>query len=518
MTTTPAYRTRSIVCTGRSILPASLAILAVGTFGAASSAQSAGEPSATQVQDRFEGVRQRIRWFMRRDRVPAVSVAVAHRGATVWEEAFGLADRESQGEATIVTPYRLASISKVVTATGLMVLVERGLVDLDAPVQNYLGGLALPRTRFDTHAVTPRRILHHTAGFPMYWETFYVPDTTDIPTLAESLERYAVVGYPPGERAIYSNIGFGVLEYMIEQSAGVPFREFLAREVFDPLGLGHTRVIGHAGEGVAPVYDADGRRMPFGVDPVKSHGSIAASAGDLARFGMLHLGQPVAGLTPILRTETIEKMRRDTDPVSPYRLPWTVQEWRGYEVVFFTGATGTILLLVPSEELAVVVLANRMFANTVQVSQWILAAVLPEYARRTPEPRASVAPRVSDDDTFRPPPGLIGTWEGRVRNTEGTVHIRLRVEPDGEVRLARTDRESGDPGVRPLESLAVEYRDGMFRAHFPLTLPMTSAERHEHWTWLTVALDGDTLRGFATAHAADAPLFGLPSYAELVRQ
>jgi CubicO group peptidase (beta-lactamase class C family) len=485
--------------------------------GVAPIAGSAGEPAVTGPQDRFEGVGQRIRWFMQRNRVPAVSVAVAHQGRIAWEEAFGNADREAELEATPETPFRLASISKVVTATGLMTLVERGLIDLDAPVADYLGDLELPTSGFDLDAVTPRRILHQTAGFPMYWESFYAPDTTEVPTLRESLERYAVVGYPPGERAVYSNIGFGVLEYVIEQISLTTFDRFLEREVFDPLGMDGTRVLGASGGNAATVYDTAGERMPFGIDPVKSHGSVAATAGDLARFGMLHLRQRTDGVVPILSDETIDIMQHDVDPVSAYRLPWTVQDWNGYEVVFFTGATGTILLLVPSEDLVVVVLANRMFANTVQVGQWILGAALPEYARRASAP-ASASATSDDDDGFRPPPELLGTWEGAVRTYEGEVPVRLVFGSEGSVRFARRDSVPDDPGVPPMESLAVEYWDRTFAAHFPMALPLTAAERHQHWTWLTVTQVGDTLRGFATAHAADAPLFGLPSYVELRRQ
>jgi hypothetical protein len=232
---------------------------------------------------------------------------------------------------------------------------------------------------------------------------------------------------------------------------------------------------------------------------------------------MLHLQQTAAGLTPILTAETLEHMQRDVDPASTYRLPWTVQEWRGYEVVFFTGATGTILLIVPSENLVVVVLANRMFANTVQVSQWILAALLPEYVRRVPRTTTASEPSEGDEG-FLPPPALLGTWEGVVPTDAGDVPIRLRVERTGEVRLARTDTAGDQEGVLPKESLAVDFRDGMFRAHFPLALPIPGADRGDHWTWLSLALAGDTLRGFATAHAVDAPLFGLPSYAELLRR
>jgi hypothetical protein len=142
---------------------------------------------------------------------------------------------------------------------------------------------------------------------------------------------------------------------------------------------------------------------------------------------------------------------------------------------------------------------------------------LPEYARRTSTP-ATASATSDEDHRFRPPSELLGTWVGTVQTYEGTVPVRLAFDSDGSVRFARTDSVPDDPGVPPIESLAVEYRDGTFRAHFPVALPLTAAERHEHWTWLTVTQAGDTLRGFATAHAADAPLFGLPSYVELRRR
>ena len=76
--------------------------------------------------------------------IPSIAVAVAIGGNIVWVEGFGWADREARRPATAHTPYSLASISKPMTATGLMVLVERGEIDLDAPVNDYLGDAKLP--------------------------------------------------------------------------------------------------------------------------------------------------------------------------------------------------------------------------------------------------------------------------------------------------------------------------------------------------------------------------------------
>ena len=94
---------------------------------------------APATADSFDGVRALIRRQMTERQVPSVAVAVARDGRIVWEEAFGWADRENRVAATPHTLYSLASISKPITATALMILKERGLIDLDRPINDYLG-------------------------------------------------------------------------------------------------------------------------------------------------------------------------------------------------------------------------------------------------------------------------------------------------------------------------------------------------------------------------------------------
>ena len=86
----------------------------------------------------FEEIAASIRSDLVAHSLPSLAVAVARGGKVLWEQGFGWADREARRLATEHTSYSLASISKPITATGLAVLVERGLVDLDAPIDNYL--------------------------------------------------------------------------------------------------------------------------------------------------------------------------------------------------------------------------------------------------------------------------------------------------------------------------------------------------------------------------------------------
>ena len=90
------------------------------------------------VAAQFEEVRHRIEQILVADGLPSISVAVAKDGKIIWERGFGWADREKRIPATEHTMYSLASITKPITATGLMVLVEHSLVDMDQPVNRYL--------------------------------------------------------------------------------------------------------------------------------------------------------------------------------------------------------------------------------------------------------------------------------------------------------------------------------------------------------------------------------------------
>src|SRR3954451_24477279 len=95
--------------------------------------------SAKATDNIFSTVRDLIRARLVEQVVPSLAVAVAQDGEIVWEEGFGWADRENRVPATEHTMYSLASISKPITATGLMVLKEQGKIELDQPINDYLG-------------------------------------------------------------------------------------------------------------------------------------------------------------------------------------------------------------------------------------------------------------------------------------------------------------------------------------------------------------------------------------------
>ena len=126
---------------------------------------------AADGADQFDPVRERIAKGLVDTNLPSIAVAVARDGQIIWEQGFGWADRENRVPATEHTTYSLASISKPITATGLMVLRQRGKIDLDKPANDYLGEAKLVARVGDAAGATVRRVANHTSGLPLRSET-----------------------------------------------------------------------------------------------------------------------------------------------------------------------------------------------------------------------------------------------------------------------------------------------------------------------------------------------------------
>ena len=126
------------------------------------------------VADRLDGIRSLIRKELVKTKtpMPSIAVAVARDGQIIWEEGFGWADRERRLHATEHTMYALASISKPITATGLMVLVQAGKIDLDRPINDYLGSAKVRARVGDAAQATVRRVANHTSGLPLHYQFF----------------------------------------------------------------------------------------------------------------------------------------------------------------------------------------------------------------------------------------------------------------------------------------------------------------------------------------------------------
>ena len=464
--------------------------------------------------DRWASVRDTVRELMTRSNTPSISIAVAHGGTIVWEEAFGLADREKMTAATPNTMYSLASISKPFTATGLMTLVERGMIDLDHPANDYLGVGKLTGLAGDANGATVRRVMSHTAGLPLHYQFYYANEPYSVVSNDETIARYGILVNPPGDVYEYSNLGYGIVDHILSRVSGVPYADFMRTNVFLPLGLTRTSV--GIGPGLEPYvaqrYDQKQRPIPFYDFDHRGGSAVYASAHDLIRFGMFHLKDHRSDQRPILKDATIDAMQRAVAPAN-YGLGWIITEREGQRIVSHTGGmpgVQTILALYPAEDVAIVVLTN-MVADVGKPFREIERIVLPKYAdaraRAAQTTAASAAPK-----PFVPPAELLGEWTGTVRTWERTIPITLLVQPDGDVHV----RLGGG-----LESLLNEARwqGNTLTGRFPGDVATSDAARWPHDVLLSLRLRNGTLTGMVSALQVAEPVhFALTSYGVLTRK
>ena len=230
--------------------------------------------------------------------IPGLSVAIAHEGKLVFANGYGFADIENFVSAKADTAYRLASISKAMTAVLALQLAEKGELDLDAPARETCP--AFPKKRWP---VTARQLLGHRGGIRHYREGEQ-PMTRRYGTVEEGLALFEddPLEFEPGTGHLYSTYGYTLLGCVIEGAAGRRFAEVLQDSVFAPSGMTRTRpddvrdlipnrVRGYARDEQGTLVNAALADMSYKVPG----GGLSGTAPDVARFGLALLSGRLLG-------------------------------------------------------------------------------------------------------------------------------------------------------------------------------------------------------------------------------
>jgi CubicO group peptidase (beta-lactamase class C family) len=225
-------------------------------------------------------------------KVPGVSIAVINEYALEWAKAYGVLEAGGTEAAATDTYFQAASTSKFVTASIVLELVERGILDLDEDVNNYLKSWKVPESDFTREQkVTLRLLLTHQAGLPT--TNFSQQDGAPDPTLVQILEgelpamnKPAVVEYTPGSKWQYSNIGYDVIQQILEDTLGKPFPQIAQEILFENLGMENSTFVYplaprlRAAE--AMPHDAEGTAREPGMTPAASaHAGLMTTPSDL---------------------------------------------------------------------------------------------------------------------------------------------------------------------------------------------------------------------------------------------
>ena len=166
---------------------------------------------------------------MERSGVSGLAIALVKNGELVAAEGYGIANIETGEPVQPSTRLSIQSVTKTIVATAIVQLRDRSLLDLDAPVNVYIAPRAVTNKWEAEAPVTARRLLTHTAGFPVG-----LPMPGKLP-IADFIAQFARTTYRPGTDMIYANIGFDIAGVLIERLSGRPVDDYLREAIFEPL-------------------------------------------------------------------------------------------------------------------------------------------------------------------------------------------------------------------------------------------------------------------------------------------
>ena len=326
--------------------------------------------------NRFEAVAEAARDALERSGAPGAAVGIEHDG-TVEAAGWGVTSIEHPLEVDANTLFQIGSITKTVTGTIAMLLVEQGELDLDVPIRRYLPELRLADEEV-ARRVTMRHLLTHTGGW--FGDHFSDPSRGDdalelILTELAELPQLA----PLGEIWSYCNSGFYIAGRVLEVLTGKPFESAARELVLEPLGmtssfffpedvLSHRFAVGHRQEDEETAV-----ARPWAVPRAASAaGGIVSNVGDLLRYGRFHLGLEAGPLS----TESIARMREPqmgmSEPERSVALTWWVREVDGLLLVEHGGGTNGQLshfCIAPEPGFALAILTNHSPAGNAVIRE-----------------------------------------------------------------------------------------------------------------------------------------------------
>lgn len=357
--------------------------------------------------------------------LPGVAVGVVSDQELVWAKGFGHADIAADRHMQPDTRFRMASHSKLFTATAIMQLREQNKLRLDDPVTEYLPWFEFEQSSPDDPPVTIEHLLTHSSGLPReagsHWIDFDFPTANEIRELIS--ERQAP--FSPEVRWKYSNLAYTIAGMIVEEVSGLSWADYLQQNIFDPLGMSASSV-DKDDPGLATGY---GIRMPDGsrsVMPFVDARGMAAATGltstveDMARFVSAQFRKGARGDDRLLSTASLREMHRvrmlETTWTSGQGIGFSVQRSDGKLTIGHGGGypgytTNTTIQL--DSKVGIIVLTNTNDSNPAQIARQLMSTVGEAVAK-------AAAPKMDDKIEWDP------SWQrfaGRYRSNNGDRQV-----------------------------------------------------------------------------------------------
>jgi CubicO group peptidase (beta-lactamase class C family) len=325
-----------------------LAIAVMTAFlapGTARSATVTGTPqlTATDLNAFLDGFMPES---IARADIAGATVSVVKDGKLVTVRNYGYADVKARRPVTDTTLFRPGSISKLFTWTAVMQQVERGKIDLDRDVNDYLDFKIPPAFG---KPITMRDLMTHTPGFAEVVKDLIISNPAQLTSLDVYLKTHVPARiFAPGTTVAYSNYGAALAGYIVQRVSGVPFDQYVEENIFKPLGMSHSTMQQPTPKSLAPFVSngyavASGPVIPFEYVQAWPAGSLSATSSDMAKFMIAHLQNGQLGSGRILKPQTARLMhtlqRRDAPGMPGYALGFYQEDRNGQVIIGHAGDT-----------------------------------------------------------------------------------------------------------------------------------------------------------------------------------
>ena len=364
----PAGMGMKIFLPSLSVLLIFVSLLFTGLVPAAAQAGPSGPADPAELGAFMDGL---LASQMEADHVRGAVVVVVKDGEVFFAKGYGFADLEGK---TPVDPaktlFRPGSVSKLFTWTSVMQLVEQGKLSLDADVNTYLD-FKIPATH--PEPITLKNLMTHTPGFEDIGEGLFKLKEEEVIPLEAYLKQYVPARvFPPGKIGAYSNYGTALAGYIVERISGMPFYEYVEKNILAPLGMEHATFRQPLPSALAPEMSGgfnyvNGGFLQGGFEYVVGSpaGALSAAGLDMARFMIAHLQNGRYEEARILQEETARQMHSplySPDPrLSGMAYGFFETTFKGQYVISHGGDTFLFhsgLFLLPEQNLGLFVSTN----------------------------------------------------------------------------------------------------------------------------------------------------------------
>ncbi len=414
--------------TARAILALVIASLLIAQASISGQAQQSAAPAErTGSAAAIEAIEKFIAAEMTDKELPCVSIVLVADDRILWAKGMGWADPDKKIPARLETVYRIGSVSKLFTDIGIMQMVERGRIDLDAPVGKYIPEFR-PRNEFGK-AITLRQLMSHRSGLVREPPTGHYFDPTN-PTLARtvaSLNRTSLV-YAPETRTKYSNAAIATVGYTLEKMNREPFARYLKRMVLEPFGLMHSsfeptaEIRQHLAK--AYMWTVDGRvfeapRFELGMSPA---GSMYATITDLGFFLSALFAKGRGVIKPATLDQMLTPQFAPAGQKTGYGIGFRISDFEGRRLIGHGGAIygfATTLAALIDDGIGVAVVATKDSVNSVtdRIARFALSAMIAVRDRK-PIPQPEITSPID--------PGTARRLEGRYVKGDATIELTAR--------------------------------------------------------------------------------------------